>query len=190
MVLNYFGDGCFRLQSGEVSLLLNPQNNRLKADVILRTLTLTGETQDSPAEEVRFPGEYEMKDIAIQGWPLKAESSGKFLKTIYRAFWEDMSFLFLGHLAKTLPAELLEEMGEVDVVFIPTGDEHFIGPEDAAKLLKQLEPKVVIPAYYKSPQAFLKAVNGEPEKMEKFVFRRKDLGEGGKRRTIVLEAKA
>lgn len=189
MVVNYFGEGCFRLQSGETSLLLNPQNNRLKADVILRTLTLAEDAADVPVEEIRFAGEYEMKGVAIQGWPLKAESSAKFLKTIYRVFWEDMNFLFLGHEAKPLPSDLLEEIGEVDVVFVPAGDDHFLAPEDAAKLLKQINPKVVIPAYYKSPQAFLEAVNGEPEKMEKFVFRRKDLGDGGKRRTVVLEAK-
>jgi len=41
MVINYFGNGCFRLQSGETSILVNPENNRLKADIILKTLTGT-----------------------------------------------------------------------------------------------------------------------------------------------------
>jgi hypothetical protein len=35
MVVNYFGNGCFRLQSGETSILLDPENNRLKADIFI-----------------------------------------------------------------------------------------------------------------------------------------------------------
>ena len=41
MVITYFGNGSFRLQSGDNALLLNPDNNRLKADVTLRTLAGT-----------------------------------------------------------------------------------------------------------------------------------------------------
>ena len=38
MVITYSGNGSFRLQSGDTALLLNPENNRSKADVIIRTL--------------------------------------------------------------------------------------------------------------------------------------------------------
>ena len=41
MVITYYGNGAFRLQSGDTVLLLNPENNRLKADVTLRTLAGT-----------------------------------------------------------------------------------------------------------------------------------------------------
>ena len=45
MVINYFGNGCFRLQSGETSVLVNPDNNRLKADVTLKTLVAAERTR-------------------------------------------------------------------------------------------------------------------------------------------------
>lgn len=44
MVITFFGNGSFRLQSGDTTLLLDPDNNRLKADVTLRTLA--GPTTD------------------------------------------------------------------------------------------------------------------------------------------------
>ncbi len=186
MVLNYFGEGCFRLQSGDLSLLVNPLNNRLKADLVLRTLALP----DAPIvpEEISFPGEYEMRGIDVTGVGLAGESSAKILKTVYSVRWEDMHFLFLGHLSQPLPASVLEDLDSPDMVFVPTGDEHFIDPEAALKLVHQLRPKVVIPAYYKKPDKFLAAAGVKPETEEKLVFRKKDLGEGEKMRVIVLEA--
>ena len=185
MVINYLGDGCFRLQSGELSVLVNPANHRLKADVVLRTLTLANVAP--PPDEIIFPGEYEVKGIEIQGYPLAAESTDKFIKTVYLVRWEEMQFLFLGHISKPLPAELIEEF-EPDVLFLPTGDDHFLAPADAAKLVRQLEPAVTMPGYYKEYNSFAKAFGQKAEVEEKFVFRKKDL-DPEKSRLLVLEAK-
>jgi L-ascorbate metabolism protein UlaG (beta-lactamase superfamily) len=184
MVISYFGDGCFRLQSGEVSVLLNPMNNRLKADVVLRTIVATGVVP--PPDEIVFAGEYEAKGIEIRGLGLDQESTDKYLKTVFLVRWEEMRFVFLGHLSKSLPSELVEELGEPDVLFIPTG-EHFLAAADAARLVKQLEPKAVIPSFAKKPDEFLKALGQKAEPQEKFVFKQKDLAEF-KGRAVVLEA--
>jgi len=187
MVVNYFGNGCFRLQSGDTSLVINPTSNRFKADAVLRTLMLSGDPV--VPEEISFPGEYEIKGIEIQGWALKEESTAKIVKSIFMVTWEDAKMLFLGHISKSLPAEILEEVGDPDLVFIPTGDEHFISAEDAVKLIKRLEPKIVIPAFYKNTTALEKAMGKGSENQEKFVFRRKDLGEEAKAKLIILESK-
>lgn len=198
MVIQYFGEGCFRLQSGEISLLLNPQNNRLKADVVLKTLISTQTDALSPASgalergagEISFPGEYEMKGIEIQGWQVNGESTGKFIKTIYAAAWEDMRFVFLGHISGPLSADILEELVDADVVFVPTGDSHFLPAAEAVKLIKQIGSKVVIPAYYgKSANELVKAMGLKSEDMEKLVFRKKDLA-GDKMRLIILRHEA
>lgn len=185
MVLNYFGEGCFRLQSGELSVLINPSNNRLKADVTVKTI--------APADgvtpgEIAFPGEYEVKGIDIQGWQVAEESSDKYVKTVYALTWEDMKFVFLGHIAGPLRAELVEELGEPDLLFVPTGDEHFIKGEDAAKMIKQLEPKIIVAAYYKNANELAKAMGVTPVTEEKLVFRKKDILDA-KNKLVVLEAK-
>lgn len=193
MVIQYFGEGCFRLQSGELSLLLNPSNNRLKADVVLRTLVSTDtdvssgtNVPPSPAE-ISFPGEYEVKGIEVRGSQVNGESTGKFIKTVYAVDWEEMRFVFLGHISGPLPADVLEELGGADIVFVPAGDPHFISAADAAKLVKQIEPKAVIPASYKkNSDELIKALDLKPENMEKFVFRKKDLADE-KMRLICLK---
>ncbi len=194
MVINYFGNGCFRLQSGETSVLVNPDNNRLKADVTLKTLTATEVDEagnggaETPDEVViSFPGEYEEKEIEILGVPVVEESTEKFLKTAYAVSWEGMKFVFLGHLSKPMDATLMEEFSEPDVLFLPVGGGHFLEPEVAAKIAKQLEARIVIPSFYKDPAEFLKAFGKKAEDMDKFVFKQKDIITD-KGRAIILKA--
>lgn len=185
MIVTYFGDGCFRLQSGEVSVLTNPASNRLKADLVLRTLIATNVVP--PPDEIIFPGEYEAKGIEVRGFGVEAESTEKFVKTAFLITWEELTFVFLGHLSRPLAGELLEELGEPDILFVPVG-EHFLSGADAARLVKQLEPKVVIPCFYKKPDEFLKALGAKAEALEKFVFKAKDIA-AYQSHVVVLEAK-
>lgn len=184
MIATYFGDGCVRFQSGDTSLLADPNSNRLKADVVLKTLVASS-LVSVPANEISFPGEYEMKEIRIQGWPIAKESGEKFLKTAYLAKWEDLSIAFLGHLSDGLEPEILEELAEPDVLVIPVGD-HFLEADAAAKLVKKIEPSVVIPTFMKSPNEFLKALGQKIDAEEKFVFKKKDLA-NMKGKAIILK---
>ncbi len=188
MVITYFGDGCFRLQSGDVSILTNPDNGRLKADVILKTIISTetdvaAEASDIPV--ISFPGEYEVKGIEFFGFPITGESTEKFLKTAYAVWWEDMKFVFLGHLSSPIDAALAEEFGEPDILFLPVGGGPFLDPAVAARIAKQLEARVVIPSFYKEPDEFLKAMGKKAEILEKFVFKQKDVA-SEKSRPIIL----
>jgi L-ascorbate metabolism protein UlaG (beta-lactamase superfamily) len=176
MVITNLGEGCFRLQSGEISLLLDPTGNRLKADVILRTATGGNEMDESP-ETISFPGEYEVKGIEIEGYASPGESTGKILKTVYSVLWEDIKFVFLGQLANPPETKVLERIGDPDILIIPVSGDHFFSPEGAAKLIKQVEPKVSIPSFAgdKDIKELRKAMGQEAEAEEKFVFKKKDL---------------
>src|ERR1700722_13202672 len=135
MIITYFGNDCFRLQSGETSLLIDSESNRLKADVVLKTLTPTATSEalelDASATSISFPGEYEAKGMEIIGFPVTGESTEKFLKTVYMVTWEEMKFVFLGHLSRPLDASLMEEFSEPDVLFLPIGGGHFLEPDVA-----------------------------------------------------------
>jgi L-ascorbate metabolism protein UlaG (beta-lactamase superfamily) len=74
-----------------------------------------------------------------------------------------------------MDAALIEEFSEPDVLFLPVGGGHFLEPEIAAKIVKQLEARIVIPSHYKSPDEFLKALGKKAEKAEIFVFKQKDI---------------
>lgn len=191
MVINYFGGGAYRLQNGDVSLLVDPENNRLKADVVLRTLASATIDPSSAADqnEIAFPGEYEAKGVEISGIELPEESGEKFIKTAYVVTWDDIKLAFLGHLSKMPSADVIERLEEPDVLFIPAGGGHFLSPEVAAKLIKQLEPSVVLPTFSKNAGDLLKAMGQKATPEEKFVFKKKDLV-NEKNKVIVLEPKA
>jgi L-ascorbate metabolism protein UlaG (beta-lactamase superfamily) len=192
MVINYFGNGCFRLQSGDTSVLVNPENNRLKADVTLKTLTATapeaaGDAEPANEVVISFAGEYEEKEIEILGFPVAEESTDKFLKTAYAVLWEGMKFVFLGHLSKPMDATLMEEFSEPDVLILPIGGGHFLEPEVAAKIAKQLEARIVIPSFYKDAAEFVKAFGKKAEEMDKLVFKQKDIA-ADRGRVVILKA--
>ena len=88
---------------------------------------------DAPLEsdEIVLPGEYESKSIEIRGFGLLGDSTDKYLKTAYLVLWEDMRFVFLGHAASFPSDDIMEELAEPDVLFVPVGD-HFFSGEDAA----------------------------------------------------------
>jgi len=189
MIINYFGQGCFRLQSGEKSVLVDPINNRLKADIILRTISPVNLALPLPQNEFAFAGEYDISGIEIYGFQVEKESTDKFIKTIFLVNWEGIRFVFLGPIASQPEGEFLDDISEPDVLFIPASGKPFLKPEDAQKLIKNLEPKIIIPSFIsEEPKEFLKLIGQKPQKQEKFVFKKKDI-ENKSKEVIILEAK-
>lgn len=176
MVITYLGEGAFRLQSGETSLLVDPSGNRLKADVVVRTAVDPAELESSP-DTVSFAGEYEIKGIEVEGVQVDAESTAKLVKTAYLITWEDIKIGILGGISGAPDAKILEKLGEPDILILPVNEDHFLEPEAAGALTRQLEPSVVIPSLYndKSLKAFAKEMGQSAGEEDRFTFKKKDL---------------
>ncbi len=136
MVITFYGEGCFKLQSADFVLLIDPFDGstgltppRFKSDIILKTLTPFPPTNQLPNYQtnqiITGPGEYHLKNIVINGFFLQKESSEKLLKTIYLAKIEGINFCFLGHISEMPEPTILEHLEEVDVLFLPAGGPPF-----------------------------------------------------------------
>ena len=77
---------------------------------------------------------------------------------------DEVSVCHLGDLGHTLTTEQAEELDNVDVLLLPVGGVSTINAAMAAALVRQLEPKVVIPMHYKT-----KSLNWELESVEMFL---------------------
>lgn len=208
MTISFYGEGCFKIQSGETIILTDPFSPesglvppRFKTDVIIKTLTalpLSDQSVNSPANQLILgPGEYNIKNIDIIGLNLAGESTDKFFKTIYLVKAENINLCFLGHISKLPEPEVAEHLEEVDILFIPAGGNPFIEQKSAVKLIKQIEPKIVIPSFYKMPglkrpatdlKIFLDEINhGKAEPKEKLMIKKKDLAEIKKTEVAVLK---
>ena len=180
MVITWHGDGCFKCQSGENSILTDPQTFRFKPNIILKTLTkLLPETEKEDSLTINTPGEYDAFGINVRGIQLKKESAESFIKTIYLADFEDIRLCFLGHISDMLEPAEMEELENIDALFIPAGGKPFIQQDKAIKLINQLEPKVVIPSFYKDIKQFMKEFGKKSELRDKFTFKKKDLPQKG-----------
>jgi len=193
MIINWYGEGSFKIQTSGVTILTDPFGlesgltpPRFKAEVVLKTLTFFPIDARISDETVQIvgPGEYEFRGIEFFGWPLTKESNKELLKTVYLVKAEDLNICFLGHIVNNLEPAILEKLAEVDLLFIPAGGKPFVSQETAAKLIKQIEPKLIVASFFKTPglkrkandiKEFLKELEMKAEPQEKLTIKKKDL---------------
>lgn len=110
---------------------------------------------------IQGPGEYEVKEVFIQGIPSfhdDKEGKEKGQNTIYLIETEELRFCHLGDLGqKQLTDEQLEKIDKVDVLMIPVGGEGYtVDSVSAQKIISQIEPRIVIPMHYALPKLKMK----------------------------------
>ena len=109
---------------------------------------------------IEGPGEYEIKGIFIQGISsfhdnVQGKERGE--NTIYTLESEGIKICHLGDLGqKELTDEQLEKIGAIDILMIPVGGIYTISAKEAAKIISQVEPKIVIPMHYHIPKLKIK----------------------------------
>lgn len=148
---------------------------------------------DKEAFIVSGPGEYEIKEIFIQGFGASVTyKKEQKINTAYYLTVEGVRICFLGVLEKpVLPQELEESIGEVDLLFVPIGGGEVLTPSDAHKMTRMLEAKITIPMHYngdKSPELkkFLDESSDDVKPIDRLTVRKKDF-EGKEGEVIVLK---
>ncbi len=152
---------------------------------------------------VAGPGEYEIMGVSILGFAsyhddAKGEKRGQ--NTIFVFEMDDLRLCHLGDLGHELSEDLIEALGDIDVLFVPVGGEFTLGPEAAVRVVQAVEPAITIPMHYQEPgisqenfkalapvEAFLKEVGLTVERLPKLTVKKEDLGEDQK--VVVLEKK-
>lgn len=98
------------------------------------------------------PGEYEIGDVSLRGVSARrhidTEADG-LRSTLYRMTIGDLRLAIIGNIASTLNESQLEAIGVVDIVVLPVGGGGYtLDATAAAAMVRQLEPRVVIPVHY------------------------------------------
>ncbi len=204
MTISWYGENCFKLQSGETTVLTDPFGSetglsapRIKADVVLKTIAQfpSDGKEGSESFVIAGPGEYDVEGVLITGIELFQESAPSFVKTVYTVRMEEISFCFLGYVSESPESTALEkiDLAGVDVLFFPVGrskESPFMEPKSILQLVKNLEPKIAIPTLYQIPglkrkalplENFVSELHGKKEggieTVEKLTLKKKDLGE-------------
>ena len=115
---------------------------------VLRGLTADGKDWTRIDQKV--------KDVRIYTVPSSyhdAEQGGKRGRNAIFVYEVDgLRLAHLGDLGTLLSPPQLQQIGAVDILFIPVCGRPFtIGPEEATQVVEQVKPRVAIPMHYKTP---------------------------------------
>jgi len=108
---------------------------------------------ETPPHVLTGPGEYEISGMFITGVRTYHDGeNGKRLgrNTVYLLESEGIVLAHLGDLGHALTAEQVELMSNVDVLLVPVGDGNSLGAEQAAEVIAQVEPAMVVPMHYRT----------------------------------------
>lgn len=214
MEITFLGHSSFRIKGQNATLVTDPYDDsvgfklpKLKADIV----TISHEHNDhnkynkvaDVKKVVAGPGEYEIMEVSIVGIASFHDDKKGNLRggnTIYVIEVDGVRIVHLGDLGHKLSEKVLEKMGEVDVLMIPVGGEYTVGPVRAAEVVRDIEPKIVIPMHYQmpelNPKVFAKLSSAEPfleriglpvERADKLSVKKENIGE--EQKVVLLERK-
>ena len=101
-----------------------------------------------------FVGSKEVKGITVNGVAAfhdNAKVSRRGKNSIYAFGPDGIQFCHLGDLGHELPSSTVDDLGKVDMLFVPVGGFFTIGPETATNVCDQLKQKIVVPMHYRMP---------------------------------------
>jgi len=138
---------------------------------------------------IESPGEYETKGVyikGVQGFHDDSQGKEKGKVVFYIIEVENIRICHLSDIGqKELTSEQIEQIGNIDILMIPVGGVYTLDAKQAANIISQIEPKIVIPMHYQVPnlnlklnslEQFLKEIgssNAEPQK--KFKVKMSDI---------------
>ncbi len=178
MDISWLGHSCFRIRGAHATVITDPYSPALGYSLGQPTARIVTVSHQHPGHSyvqgiggepkvVSGPGEYEISGILIIGMATfhdeeKGSKRGK--NTAYLMEIDEVTVCHLGDLGHVLTTEQVEEMGNVDVLLLPVGGVSTINAPVAAEVVRQLEPKVVIPMHYKT-----RALSWELEPVDRFL---------------------
>lgn len=199
MTISWFGQSCFRIESKDTRILFDPFSKeiglkppRLNDNIVLCSHDHYDHNNLESASPETFvintPGEFEKNGVQIVGVLSEHDNDGgkeRGFSTIYVVKVEDVTLCHLGDLGQlTLRDEQIENIGDVDVLFIPVGGVYTINGAQAAAVVKQIEPKIVIPMHYKipglifnieGPEKFIKELGLKAQEVDSLKISQKNL---------------
>jgi L-ascorbate metabolism protein UlaG (beta-lactamase superfamily) len=178
MDISWLGHSCFRLKGSRASVITDPYSAGLGYSLGKPAARIVTVSHEHPGhcyfagiggqpKVVNRPGEYEISDVLIIGIATFHDGEGgrkRGKNIVYLMEIDEVAVCHLGDLGHVLTSEQIEDIGNVDVLLLPVGGVSTLNAPMAAEVVRQLEPKVVIPMHYKTP-----ALNRELEPVDRFL---------------------
>jgi L-ascorbate metabolism protein UlaG (beta-lactamase superfamily) len=175
--IRWHGHACFEI-TDDVTLVTDPHDGKsigiptpnVQGDIILvshdhydHNSVKTVEKENSNV--VTDDRKRIISDIEICGFPsFHDESQGtkRGKNIIFKFICDDITFCHLGDLGHELDTTTVQQIGEIDILFIPIGGTYTIDSQQAWDVISMIKPKIAIPMHYKIEGLSLPISNLDP----------------------------
>ena len=165
MKIQWLGHSSFLIETNGIKILTDPFDNSIGYTTIFPNVDIVLVSHEhfdhnavgnvpSYKQVIKGNVEKEFEGIKIKGIAGYHDNRKGLLRgkiTMFKIQSENISLLHLSDLGALLTDEQLKEIGKIDIVMVPVGGKYTIEPEEAWEVIKQLNPKIVIPMHYKTP---------------------------------------
>jgi hypothetical protein len=206
MDIQFYGANCIVISNKQVRLVFDDNLESLGVKSVIREgdVCLFTSAHPNPVANAKMlidmPGEYEINGVNIRGIQTRAHMDVETDRNavIYKVTMGDVRILVTGHIFPKLSEARLEDIGLVDIMLVPVGGNGYtLDPEGALQVIKQVEPKIIVPTHYadsslkyevpqKTLDEALKTIGMEPkERTTKLQFKPAELTDSAQ--LVVLE---
>ena len=170
MIITYHGHSSFKLKGKNGSVVTDPFSAAVvgfdfpsvSADIVTishdhqdhnQVAKVTKTARRDKPFIINAPGEYEVGGVSVFGvktYHDQVEGAEKGTNIVFTVLLDDLRVCHLGDLGHELTPEQITKIGAVDILLCPVGGETSIDPKTAVKVIKALEPSIVIPMHYRT----------------------------------------
>jgi L-ascorbate metabolism protein UlaG (beta-lactamase superfamily) len=183
MEITWYGHSCFRLtERNFATVVTDPFDHksigydalRLKGDIVTVSHDAAGHNHTDAVKGTSHvidgPGEFEIGGVFITGVQTENGSSAKKKavngnrNTLYVFDYDGITVAHLGDLQQVPSQAEIEALGTVNVALVPVGGGGSLNAAKAAEVISLLEPSLVVPMHYATPDSKLSL-----ESLNKFI---------------------
>lgn len=172
MEITWYGHSCFRFtERGLATIVSDPFDSkaigysplRLKADIVTVSHDAPGHNNSDAVKGtshvITGPGEYEIGGVFITGVQTDGVAARKgqapVRNTLYVFDYDGLTVAHLGDLRQVPTQTEVEALGTVNVALVPVGAGGGLNAAKAAEVVSLLEPDIVVPMHYATPDTKL-----------------------------------
>ena len=162
--IRWHGHSCFEI-TNDTPIVTDPHDGRsigipapsVTADIILvshnhydHNSVKTVEKENSKVitdERKRTIGTIQVSGVTAYHDTDHGAKRGKIV--LYRFICDGITFCHLGDLGHELDEKTIQQIGKIDILFIPVGGTYTIDAEQAWKVIYAVKPKIIIPMHYR-----------------------------------------
>lgn len=168
MEITYLGHSCFKLKGKQGTVVTDPYGAKIgktmpsvSADIITvshghfdhnNIKAVSGTARKDHPWIADACGEYEVAGISMFGYKTfhdNAEGKERGNNIVFSIVMDGVNVVHLGDLGHSLSDDIVEKLGNVDVLLVPVGGTYTLDPAAAAEVIQEIEPSYVIPMHYR-----------------------------------------